>query len=327
MAVNITKRVKLDGKGWRFCPVTENARRVIVNGQKLDLDGRYYIDFLQDGERKRLAAGATPAEALAKAEQQKRLLAAQKAAAEAGIELPANVSALAKTEQEKLLAAQNAANAAGIDLPKAPIVSGRPLRETVAKYLDVEVKPHKKPKTYSAYRTALGYFLESCHKATLEEITRTDMLSYKTFLKRKGQTDRSAWNKFASVMSFLKRYEASLKLKLTSHDWPQYVEEDVEIYTQEQLDAFFGACAKMENLWFTFFLETGMREQEVTHAQWSWVNFERNVITIREVRRFDWQPKKNKGRQIPIPSTLTAALKKWHEKCDPTCGLIFPTAG
>lgn len=306
MALNITKRVKLDGKGWRFCEVTRNARRVIVDGQELDLPGRFYIDFLQDGKRLRLAAGATPAEALAKAEQQEKLLAVHKAAEAAGIELPAKVAAAAVG------------------------TSGHSLQVAVEDYL-AETKDHKKGKTYSAYRTSLAYFLASCHKQTLEEVSRDDMMKYKTHLKREGQSDRSQRNKFENVMTFFKwcdkKYHINVKPELSAHDWPQFVEEEVEIYTQEQLDKFFEACTNMENLWFTFFLETGMREQEVMHGSWTWLNFERNVITVRENKQFNWQPKKNKGRQIAIPSSLTTALKRWHEKCDKACGLIFPTTG
>jgi len=81
----------------------------------------------------------------------------------------------------------------------------RSLHDAVDAYL-LEVQTHKKPKTYSAYRTALSYFLESCHKQTLEEITRTDMLAFKTFLRhKKEQSDRSIANKFENVMSFLKQ--------------------------------------------------------------------------------------------------------------------------
>ena len=306
MKVNISKRVKLD-KGWRFCEVTKNARRVVIDGQEVDLAGRYYIDFLQDGKRVRLAAGATAAEAVAKAEQQEKLLAIQEAADEAGIELSAIKAAVtAKT-------------------------TGHLLVTAVEDYL-VETKDQKKPKTYAAYRGSLKYFLDSCSSKTmLEEITRDDMLKYKTYLKREGQTDRSIRNKFENAMTFFKwcdkKYKINVKPELMKNDWPQYVEEEVEIYTEEQLDAFFEHCTKMEHLWFTFFLETGMREQEVMHADWSWVDFERNVITVRENKKFGWQPKKNKGRQIAVPSSLIASLKEWKTKRDPACGLIFPTTG
>jgi integrase/recombinase XerD len=297
MSVNITKRVKLD-KGWYFAPVTPNAKRVIIDGQELDLPGRYYIDFRLNGRRTRLAAGETAKEAWAKKEEKEKILAAHKAAAEAGITLPAKVEAAV-----------------------VPTPVGRPLRATVEDYL-TETQTHKKTTTYNAYRKALQYFLESCKKATVEEITREDMLAFRTHLKRKGHSDRTIHNQFGHVMIFLVWCGVTIDLK--KQDRPVYTDEEVEIYTQAELDKFFAACSPMEKLWFTFFLETGMRDQEVMLADWSWVNSERNVITVRENKRFDWRPKMNKGRQIAVPSSLIASLKEWKRKCDPACGLIFP---
>jgi integrase len=297
MSVNITKRVKLD-KGWYFAPVTPNAKRVIIDGQELDLPGRYYIDFRLNGRRTRLAAGETAKEAWAKKEEKEKILAAHKAAAEAGITLPAKVEAAV-----------------------VPTPVGRPLRATVEDYL-TETQTHKKTTTYNAYRKALQYFLESCKKATVEEITREDMLAFRTHLKRKGHSDRTIHNQFGHVMIFLVWCGVTIDLK--KQDRPVYTDEEVEIYTRAELDKFSAACSPMEKLWFTFFLETGMRDQEVQHAEWSWVDFERNIIAVRENKRFNWKPKANKGRLIPVPSSLTAALKKYHEKADPACGLIFP---
>jgi len=302
--VNVTKRVQIEGKGWRFCEVVVAANGkikpnvVLIDGQEqVHPEGRYYIDFLQDGQRKRLAAGASAAEAATAADKQTRILTAHKAA-----------------------------TAAGISLPQAkPPAGSRSLHDAVDAYL-LEVQAHKKPKTYSAYRTALSYFLESCHKQTLEEITRTDMLAFKTFLRhKKEQSDRSIANKFENVMSFLKQQKIIGLIGKT--DWPTFTEEEVETYTQEELDKFFTACTETETVWFEFFYRTAMREQEVMHVSWSDIDFERSVVTVRENKRFGWKPKAYKGRYISIPSSLLSLLKVWKKKADASCGLVFPTTG
>ena len=47
-----------------------------------------------------------------------------------------------------------------------------------------------------------------------------------------------------NVMTFLNRHGINSKsLNLTSHDWPQYTEEEPEIYGQEMLAKFFAAFA------------------------------------------------------------------------------------
>jgi integrase/recombinase XerD len=303
--VNITKRVQIEGKGWRFCTAVSGKNGklkpdvVIVDGvEQTHAEGRYYLDFLQDGQRRRLAAGATASEASIAADQQTKLLTAHRAAADAGIALPQT----------------------------APKPGTRLLKESVKTYL-LEIQAHKKKKTHSAYRTALTYFLESCRKQTLEEIQRTDMLAFKTFLRdKKNQSDRSIANKFENVMSFLKQQKITGLIGKT--DWPTFTEEEVSTYTQGELDKFFAACTETENVWFEFFYRTAMREQEVMHVSWSDIDFERSVVTVRENKRFGWKPKAYKGRYISIPSSLLTMLKAWKDKTyDQSCGLVFPTTG
>jgi integrase/recombinase XerD len=302
--VNITKRIKLPGKGWYFCKVVTGANNkirpdwVYVAGKEEfhPEAGRYYIDFLEAGRRRRLAAGATAAEASAAADHQERLMLAHKTAA-----------------------------AAGIALPQVEKGTGRSLSEAVDIYL-LEIEAHKKPKTLAAYKTTLTYFLESCHKKTLEDIQRSDLLAFKTFLRdKKEQSDRSIKNKFGNLMTFLKSQKVGRLIE--KGDWPSYTEEEVRVYTQDELDAFFAACDEEERLWFEFIYRTAMREQEVMHAEWSWINFEQSFATVRENKQFGFKPKAYKGRNIPIPSSLLNALRDWKEKSDSTCGLIFPTSG
>ena len=202
---------------------------------------------------------------------------------------------------------------------------GQSLRETVNGYL-LEIQVHKKKKTHSAYSTALTYFLESCHKQTLEEITRTDLLAFKSYLRdKKKQSDRSVSNKFENVMSFLKQNKITGLIGKT--DWPVFTEEEVSVYTQEELDQFFAACNDVETLWFKTFYFTACREQEIMHLSWSDIDFERSIVTVRENKEFGFKPKAYKGRFIPISSGLLTLLKAWKKQSDRTCGLVFPTAG
>jgi integrase/recombinase XerD len=66
--VNITKQIKTS-RGWRNLALTRDARgRIRWTGGL----GRYLIEWRQNGERLRQAAGTTPAEAL-EAQKRKRL--------------------------------------------------------------------------------------------------------------------------------------------------------------------------------------------------------------------------------------------------------------
>lgn len=80
---------------------------------------------------------------------------------------------LRRLRQEQILKAQ----ASGIKvLASAENAPGTSLAQTVHQFLG-EIRLKSKKKTCLAYELSLKYFLESCHKQTLEEIDRKDMPS------------------------------------------------------------------------------------------------------------------------------------------------------
>jgi integrase len=194
-----------------------------------------------------------------------------------------------------------------------------------AQFLE-EVELTKKPKTLAAYTTALDYFTESCRKLYLHEIDRHDLLKFSGFLREeKKQSPRSIYNKFETIMAFLKAN--GVRGLVGKNDWPRYTEEEPEVYEQKELDKLFKACNEEERLWFEFFLMTGMREQEVMYTYWSEVNFAASTIRVSHKPDRNWTPKAYREREIPIPGKLTRKLKAWKEKSAKTCALVFPTSG
>ena len=201
----------------------------------------------------------------------------------------------------------------------------RSVASAVAQFLE-ETELTKKPKTLAAYTTALNYFTESCRKLYLHEIERADLLKFSAFLREnKKHSPRSVYNKFETVMAFLKANR--IRGLVGKNDWPRYTEEEPEMYEQEELDKLFNACNEQERLWYEFFLMTGMREQEVMYTYWSDVTFAASTVRVSHKRDRNWTPKAYKEREIPIPVKRAKRLKAWKAKADKTCGLVFPTAG
>lgn len=190
-----------------------------------------------------------------------------------------------------------------------------------------EIKNGRKKKTYQAYSVALRYFYQCIGNKPMPEITRGDLLKFATFLRdEKEQSARSAYNKFENVMTFLKHHDITGKsLKITAHDWPQYTEEEPEIYEQEVLDKFFAEGDADELLLFEFFQMTGMREQEVIYATDRGLDFSANTVSVRHNPAHGWTPKMYKERTIPVPAALMAKLKKTLVERGKG-GLLFPTA-
>ena len=172
----------------------------------------------------------------------------------------------------------------------------------------------------------MSYFTESCHKLNLEDIDRMDLLKFCAFLRdEKDQAPRSVYNKFESLMTFLKAN--GIRGLAGKNDWPRFTEEEPEMYEKEELSKLFAACDAEERLWYEFFLMTGMREQEVMYTYWSDVNFAASTVRVTHKPDRGWTPKAYREREIPIPAKLSKKLKAWKAKADKTCSLVFPTAG
>src|SRR5437588_8030392 len=297
--VNLTKRVKT-AQGLRYCPVALSANGrvkpdlVLVNGkEEKHPEGAYYLEWRQGSKRVRLSVGKDAADA--------------------------------STRRLRKEAELNAVNHGVAVSPDDEQNGHRSITAAITDFLD-ETKLMKKPKTWAAYSTGLGYFQESCPKLYLEEIERGDLLKFSAFLRdQKEQSPRSVYNKFENLMTFLKAN--GIRGLVGKNDWPRYTEEEPEIYELEELDKLLAACDEEERLWYEFFLMTGMREQEVMYTYWSDVNVAHATVRVSHKPDRAWTPKAYKEREIPIPAKLVKSLKAWKAKADKTCGLVFPTAG
>jgi|SRR5580658_6192477 integrase/recombinase XerD len=296
--VKITKRVRT-AKGLRFCPVVISRNggitpnMVLVGGKpERHPEGAFYVEWCEGSKRVRESAG--------------------------------NNAANASEKRSRKEAELNAVNHGAVIVPENGN-GKRSIAGAIAEYLE-ETKLSKKPKTLAAYTTALAYFTESCRKPHLEDIERLDLLKFAAYLRdEKEQAPRSCWNKFATVMTFLKAQ--NIRGLTGKNDWPRYTEEEPEIYEREEMKALFGACDPEERLWYEFFLMTGEREQEVMYTYWSDVNLTASTVRVSHKPDRGWTPKMYKEREIPIPQKLVKSLKAWKLKADKNCNLLFPTSG
>lgn len=297
--VNLTKRVQTTN-GMRFCPVVVSANGrvkpdyvLVGDREERHPEGAYYLEWYDGARRVRRSVGKDAATAAARRHQREQMLASK---------------------------------AAGIRLAEDTNTEGAMLGDAVAIYLD-EIKKTKKHKTWAAYKAALSYFLDSCSKARVTDVERSDLLEFSAFLRDTHKLQpRTVYNKFEAVMSFLKNQ--GVRGLVGKNDWPRYVEDEPEIYERADLHKFFAACSEEERLWFEFFLMTGLREQEVMYCTWSEINLNRGVVTVRYKPEFGFSPKAYKGREVPIPDKLVQALKRRKAATDvAACPLVFPTSG
>src|ERR1700730_11739829 len=149
--VNLIKQVKVNGK-WRavkgLCDRKGRVRpdRVRVNGQdEAHPEGSYFIEWWDQGKRRREAAGANAQEAADKA----RVREAELTAARYGV------------------------------IPPAPVIDTPPPRVTLPAaldgYLDY-VRDHRSLRTFRTYRPMLASFKAFCTKTYADQVERQDLL-------------------------------------------------------------------------------------------------------------------------------------------------------
>ena len=295
---NLTKRV-MTAQGWRYCRVVLAANGrvkpgfVLVNGkQEAHPEGAYYLEWREGSKRIRLSVGKDAQDAAAR-----------------------------RLRKEAELNAINH----GVAVAPASNNGHRPLSAAIAEWL-AEIKLTKKPKTYAAYSNGLEYFAESCHKQYVEDVERHDLLTFAAYVRDKKElAPQTCHNRFRYVVSFLKW--CNIRGLAQKNDWPQFVEEEPEIYEREELDQLFTACTEEERLHYEFFLMTGMRDQEVMYCYWSDVNLTASTVRVSYKPDLGWTPKAYKEREIPIPAKLVKNLKAWKAKSNKTRNLVFPTSG
>jgi integrase len=138
-------------------------------------------------------------------------------------------------------------------------------------------------------------------------------------LQDRGLADRTVYHRFACLLSFLKANDVKV---VALKDAPDYVEHEIRVYTQADLDALLAACTPDERLLFEFFLYTGCREGEVMHAEWNDLIDDCRILLIREKKQWGWKPKGRKERRVRIPDFLAEGLKETRKKSKSS--LLFP---
>jgi hypothetical protein len=271
--VHITKRIDTPD-GNRYCPVVVGPKGRIkpdwamVNGrQEKHPEGAYYLDWNEEGRRRRVSVGTDAA-------------AAYNSRSRKQMELDAIASGL---------------------IVSNPIEDDTRLRirSAVDDFLE-EAQLIRQRKTWRGYCVSLRYFQESCDKCFLEEIERKDLLRFAAFLRdTKKLSRRTVHNKFADVLTFLQA-QGMPKL-IGKNDHPRFIEQEVFIYEDDELSTLHAACSPYHSTLYDFFLMSSFREQEAMHVLWSNVRFNANIIEMRWKPQFNWTPKAYKEREVPVP--------------------------
>jgi integrase/recombinase XerD len=291
--VNILKKVKI-GKNWNLYPavVESNGKlrdKVRVRGKvEVHPEGYYYIEWWQNGRKR---------------EQIKDRVEVVNHARRKALELEANRAGI-ETVQE-------------IGSGKGPTVV-----EAVASYLKDMEPPQREPKTYMAYKYCLGLFASHCAKRFIQDVKREDLLAFIRKLYEFNCGPRTAYNRAVIVSQLLKGH--GITKLLHNRDWPDYVEPIRSIY-EEEIQALLKACDGEERVLYLCYLLTGLRDREMRFLTWRDIDFRTQVIRVTRKPLYGFKPKNKEEREVPVPASLIAALKKYKASKKPSAdALVFP---
>lgn len=284
--VNILKRIKIEDR-WQMCsiPRTKQGRP----DWKALPNGKYFIEWYEQGKRKRQAAGSTVSQALEVARRKKHSLEGR---------------------------------ALGIEASSDEDAKRTPLHLAVRRYLDL-VEGLKKPNTYRKYKAVLNRFLDFfSNKGTAKSITAEDLNEFMVFLKRKHRLDSNTIiHNMIVVAQFLKKQG---RPGLTRHiELPQRITSLPREYNDAELKKFFAACTPAERAVFSTFLFTGFREKEVVYLFWDDINFALSMVKVTAKPELGFYPKRWEEREVPVPKQLVELLKT-HPRMERS-RFVFPS--
>jgi integrase len=200
-------------------------------------------------------------------------------------------------------------------IPKAP-TGTLMLDKAIDIYLANSAK--KSGRTVSAYAYCMKEFFRVIGNKPLASIAQQDLIDFVGAMRTEGLADRTIHNRIAEVVGLL-RSNGMKEVKLRV----RFTEKKIRAYTHEELRGLFTVCNPEDRLVFEFFLGSGCREQEVSHACWDDVNFEAKTYTVREHLEIGFVPKDREEREVPLPDALVAALQL-RRLAHPGTKLIFP---
>lgn len=321
-------RIKSADGGWSYArAATEQNGRfkplcAVVNGRaQYHPEGIYNLRYVQAGKRKWEPVGSDAT--LAK------------------------VALLNRTAE----LAEAALNPIASPAPEAPTAEPskpkRTLSEHINEYLK-ETEAHKSRKTWLAYRVTLLLFADCLMGAKLSRkdltdpkkteallaslsdrsleavIGRSTIMDFFAYLKNRGNDKRTESNRATYLRTFIKWSGGTWPLR--KNDMPKPTAKKTRAYDPIAIGKMFGYATRDEADLLSFFLCTGVREQEAAHACWTDIDFSAKTYQVTEHLDLGFKPKDKEEGIIPITDELIELLQNRRLRY-PGTRLIFPAKG
>jgi integrase len=275
-------------KGWRRLPVAFGRNGKIrpkhaqIGDEQVHLPGSYYaLRYFEGSKTVWKNVGDNATDALAARDREQNIRQAKTLAVRAG------VTVVEKDDSHHTLLA---------------------LRKKWLQKLEAQGKR----RAIETMSVAIDDFLAVTGHTYPEQITEQSMLDLYSALRKRGNSDRTIYNKGTSLAGWFKFMKLPVKEIVTEN--PSFTEKEVEVYHPGEMKALMAACnTHYSKVVFKLLLQTGLRMGEAMHLGWHNVDLHAKVIRVREQRRSGATIKDRAERSVPMPDDLIATLKEWRQ--------------
>ena len=172
-------------------------------------------------------------------------------------------------------------------------------------------------------KLVLTEFETVCSSDHVKRITRDNVLDYHAALRKRGLSPRTIANRHNRLKSFLRWCKVDTKFM---PDEPKYDKKaPATIYTPEQLHALRNTANDYLRLAIDMALMLGLRDQELSHACWSDIDFHTRTFRVTSKPDLGFRIKDSEERLLPCPVELLDRLRKWKQTTRGSQRLILGT--
>jgi integrase len=218
---------------------------------------------------------------------------------------------------------RNSAKSIGYIIPSPHPVKRKSLKEFAREFLELKRSPSLKldEDTIKLYTVIVDEFVPLSGRKHPEDITEADVIRYCDELDKRYSAGVRA-RRYTSLRGFLFYCGLEPKRLITPsvHNRLKFCEKKkVRIYNSRELVALLVICDPYHRVLFLVALLAGLREDELAHLLWQQVDFDANLIRLRNYeihhkgRVINFELKDREARDIPLFPLLRRELLRWRK--------------
>jgi integrase len=183
-----------------------------------------------------------------------------------------------------------------------------------------DLEQRRKPEMAEKARHVLEEFRLSCSvddrrlKGTghTTGVTRAHILRFHTFLRERGNSERTVADKHQRVKAWLRFCKVDTSFMPPV---PKFEKTLPTTYSDTQIADLRTVASEEMRLAIDLLWMLGLREQEATHAEWDDLDWAQKTFRVQGKVRdgYRFSVKDSEQREVPIPASLLARLKAWRE--------------